>query len=179
MLTKNQYIICLSLLCGGAMILGAGTEGASILAFADKGLIAFPLFSPSSAEFWGWILSLCLPLLRWITFLFLCGFCAFSAPVTLSSAGGCALALGRSFAAWHHGNCPFYTPLLLVPTMLFTATLAYRSFLFWNVLRDRHICRLYPTDHALLFRLSFQFFKIGGLFLLTKVLLIVFLAFLQ
>jgi hypothetical protein len=95
------------------------------------------------------------------------------------SAGGCALALGRSFAAWHHGNCPFYTPILLMPTALFTAMLAYRAFHFWNVLRDRHICRLYPTDHALLFRLSFQFFKIGGLLLLIKVLLIVFLAFLQ
>ena len=179
MLTKNQYIICLSLLCGGTMILGAWTNSASSLAFADRELLIFPYFSLLSAEFWGWILSLCLPLLKWITFLFLCGFCAFSAPATLMSVCGCALALGRSFAAWHHGNCPFYTPLLLVPTMVFTTILAYRAFRFWNVLRDRHICRLYPTDHALLFRLSFQFFKIGGLFLLTKVLLIVFLAFLQ
>jgi hypothetical protein len=157
------------------MVLGAGSGHSPLF---DPPNLDMMSLSIRSGEFWGKLGSLCLPLLQWEMFLFLCGFCAFSAPVTLASAGGCAFALGRGFSAWHFsGNA--HSALLLIPTTLFTALLAYRSFVFWNVLRDRHICHLYPTDHALLFRLCFHFFKIGGLLVLSKATMIVFLAFLQ
>ena len=123
--------------------------------------------------------SLSAPFVRWEMFLFFAGFCAFCAPVTLLAAGGCFFVLGCGFAAWHQGNCTVAPPILLLLSSLFTAILAYRSFFFWNVLRDRHICRLYPIEHALLFRLCFQFFKIGCLSLACRAFAILLFTFLQ
>ena len=156
MWTKNRYLAGLFLTMGGMMLLG--TVSGLLLPRVPVGQLygeAGPLALCLSAD---GIKNAAL----WLLFLFFCGFCAFCTPVTLTLCGAVFLCLGHAFVGLHRGVLSLLPVLDLALAGAATALLSYRSFLFWGILRDGHIRRAYPLEHAVLYRLCFYYFVTSG-----------------
>ena len=170
MLTKNPYVIVLFSAAALGMLAGVGFG----LLWPDGAMERYVLSPTAMAEAdtlrqrLVLVGNVSIPVAKWMLFLFFCGFCAFCTPMTVLCVGLASLPVGIAFTLWHGGQVTVLSPLLFMLDTVATMVLAYRSFCFWTVLRDGHICRLYCPGNALLYGMCFRFFCVGGCFLLAR-----------